>query len=51
MGLQQFLNDETTVMVLNVLVLLLALVWLLTGFRFLERKSKRTRSRKDEGED
>lgn len=48
--MEQFLNDETTITVLRVLVLLMALLWLLTGFRFLDRKPRKRRP-KDRGED
>ena len=46
-AIEQFLNDETTLTVLRVLVLLAALLWLLTGFRFLEKKSGKKRRKKD----
>ena len=42
-NMEQFLNDETTITVLRVLVLLMALLWLLTGFRFLDRKPGKKR--------
>lgn len=48
--MEQFLNDETTITVLRVLVLLMALLWLLTGFRFLDRKPRK-KQRQDDGED
>lgn len=45
--IQQFINDERTIRVLYFLVLLTALVWVTTGFRFLEKKSKNKKNSKD----
>jgi len=39
--IQQFLNDERTIEILYFLVLLTALVWVTTGFRFLDKKNKK----------
>jgi hypothetical protein len=38
--IQLFLNDERTIKVLYFLVLLTALVWVTTGFRFLEKSPR-----------
>jgi len=38
--IQQFLNDERTIEVLYFLVLLTALIWLTTGFTFLNINQK-----------
>jgi len=45
--IQRFLNDDMTILVLQVLVLLVSLLWLLTGFRFLEKGRGRGRRKKD----
>lgn len=44
--IQQFLNDERTIEVLYFLVLLTALIWLTTGFRFLNINQKNNQKNK-----
>lgn len=46
--ISHFLNDDRTILVLQVLVLLVSLLWLLTGFRFLERDRRPGRRKKDD---
>lgn len=47
--IQQFLNDERTIKVLYFLVLLTALVWVTTGFRFLDKKIIKKRNKDQNG--
>jgi hypothetical protein len=50
-SINNFLNDEQIIKVLYFLVLLMALVWLLSGgFRFLNKKSKNEAETSNENE-
>ena len=45
--IQLFLNDEKIIEVLYFLVLLTALVWVTTGFKFLDKKQKNKKRKKE----